>query len=175
MSSSAVFLNKEERSIKKGFDLTFHSAADEALWYGEVKSGIVADDQTADQKSGALLATAASDIASKLDKGAERSRWDSAIADARVTLASGQAASARELLRSDAMAAQAGAMETKNVMVAAVVMHSIGHCSVSTQNIRQVAAKLQQGGRFSSVAVLVAQQHEIESVIEHLREVVTDA
>ncbi|WP_169164139.1 hypothetical protein [Cellulomonas taurus] len=170
MSSSAVFLNKEERSIKKGFDLTFHATADGSVWYGEVKSGVVKGTQLADEKSVDLLKTAAADIADKLGKGAQRSRWDSAVADAVLTLEASQAASAKKLLRNDATEAAAGKLKNKNVLVAAVVMHEIGHCEISGAHVRQAVSSLNSTGRFSSVAVLVAQQHEIETLLDHLRE-----
>ncbi|WP_448061061.1 hypothetical protein [Cellulomonas hominis] len=175
LTNSAVFLNKEERSIKKGFDLTFHSGNEQAVWYGEVKSGVVKSDESADVKSAELLSTAALDIAGKLGKDVRRSRWDSALADVRVTLQSGQATSARALLRNDSVAAESGRLETKNVVVASVVMHAIDHCSVSGDNVRAVAARLRRGGGFSSVAVLAAQQHELESLIGHLKQVAADA
>src|SRR5690554_1107215 len=37
LASGAVFFNKEERSMKKGFDLTFHDDSRQELWYAEVK------------------------------------------------------------------------------------------------------------------------------------------
>ena len=175
MTSSAVFLNKEERSIKKGFDLTFHTAEGGAVWYGEVKSGLVKDPQSADEKSAALLKTAAADVADKLGKGAQRSRWDSAVADAYLTLEGAHAASAKALLRNDATEVAAGSLTTKNVVVAAVVMHEIDHCEISGDTVRKVASALNSAGRFSNVAVLVAQQHEIETLIDHLREVIASA
>lgn len=175
MSSAALFLNKEERSIKKGFDLTFHTNAGGAVWYGEVKSGMVGANQSANAKSAILLQKAASDIADKLGGGAERSRWDSAISDAAHTLEGPDADSVKSLLRSDCLSATGGGLTTKNVVVAAVVMHPIGSSAVGSDAVRASAATVKATGKFTEVAVLVAQQHELESVISYLREVAASA
>lgn len=175
ITSSAVFLNKEERSIKKGFDLTFHSEADSSVWYGEVKSGEVGPEGSADKKSISLMTTAALDIADKLGKGATRSRWDSALADAVFTLEGDQATTAKKLLRSDATAAEAGALAIKNVVIAAVVMHEIDHCELDHESVLAAAGNLNPSGRFTAVSALVAQQHDLEVLISHLREVLVDA
>ncbi|MCD7102071.1 hypothetical protein [Pseudoclavibacter sp. 13-3] len=175
LSSTAVFFNKEERSIKKGFDLTFHGVDGNALWYGEVKSGRVNESQTADEKSADLLKKAASDIADKLGPGAERSRWDSAIIDAGITLQSPQAATAKALLRSDVSSAVAGSDFEKNVVLASTVIHALDHCQLSSEKLIETVRGLKKSSKFSSMCVLSVQQEEIESVISFLREVVTDA
>lgn len=174
LSSSAVFLNKEERSIKKGFDLTFHSADGKGIWYGEVKSGEVGPNQNADQKSATLLKIAANDIADKLGPGAQRSRWDSAIVDAGLTLESSHAKTAKALLRSDVGAATAGDAYTKNVVLGAAVMHELDHCQISQHGVVTAVSGLNTSGRFSSMYVLVIQQQEVEAVISFLREVIAD-
>ena len=175
LSSSAVFFNKEERSIKKGFDLTFHAVDGQAIWYGEVKSGEVNGTQTADEKSASLLQLAARDITEMLGPDAKRSRWDSAIIDAGLTLGSGQARTAKTLLRSDVSAMAAGKNYTKNVVLASAVMHALDHCQVSDAAMLATVAGLNRTNRFSSMCVLAVQQEEIESVISFLREVVADA
>lgn len=175
LSSSAVFFNKEERSIKKGFDLTFHAADGQSIWYGEVKSGEVNERQTADEKSASLLKLAARDLSAMLGPGAERSRWDSAMIDAGLTLESAQAKTAKALLRSDVSFATAGDGYTKNVVLASAVMHALDHCQVSDAELHSTVAGLNIDARFSSMCVLVVQQEEIESIISFLREVVADA
>lgn len=56
--SAAQYLNKEERAIKKGFDLTFYDDHDGGLWCGEVEGGKVSDSQTADSKASDLIGVA---------------------------------------------------------------------------------------------------------------------
>jgi hypothetical protein len=168
--SAAVFFNKEERSIKKGFDLTFRSAVHGDVWYGEVKSGEASGGQTADEKAKDLLETASSDLKGKLGPKATQSHWDSAIVDAGLTLASGQAATMKRLLRSDHQALRAGKAIVKRAVLAATVMHPCDHCRVSEAAATWFAAAARTAERFSEVRVLVVQQPELETVIAQLRE-----
>lgn len=171
LTSSAIFFNKEERHIKKGFDLTFLRVNSDSIWYGEVKSGQVVEPQTADEKARLLLKTAASDLNLKLGAGAQRSRWESALIDAQLTLQSEQAFSARELLRSDVAAISVGEALHKSVVLGAAVMHHMEHCEVSLDSALAVASEIREGGRFSQVRVIVVQQSQIEAIIDFLREV----
>lgn len=171
LTSSAVFLNKEERSIKKGFDLTFFGPDPQTIWYGEVKSGGVSDTQTAEARSDHLLKVAAADIEDKLGDGYRRTRWESALADAWLTLESGQAENARQLLRSDVRALEGGGLLLKNVVLAAAVMHDVDHCVVSIDGVEATVSTIADSNRFDQMRVLVVQQTTIEAVIDYLREV----
>jgi hypothetical protein len=175
LSSSAIYFNKEERSIKKGFDLTFHEGT-KAIWYGEVKSGHVKDNESADDKSSSLLKTAAADVAGKLSQDAQRSRWDAAIYDAGLTLESSQAKTVKALLRSDARVIATGTQIKKNVVLAATVVHSVGHCRVSVEATAVVAEEIVNSKRFDATRILVIQQEELETIMSYLRsEVAADA
>lgn len=171
LTSSAVFFNKEERNIKKGFDLTFLSNDGTTLWYGEVKSGEVNPQQSADEKAARLLQDAARDIAEKLGAGARRSRWDSAMYDTYATLEAGLARTARELLRQDTEPIPEDAHPAKNVVLASAVIHAPHHCEVTEPAVRASVKALSGSGPFSAMCVLVVQQSELESVIRYLREV----
>lgn len=169
LSSSAIYFNKEERSIKKGFDLTFHEGAEKTIWYGEVKSGHVKEEESADDKSSSLLKTAAADVAGKLSSDAQRSRWDAAIYDAGLTLESSQAKTVKALLRSDARQIATGTQIKKNVVLAAAVVHSVGHCRVSGGAVLGVAEEIVNSGRFDATRILVIQQEELETIVSYLR------
>ncbi|WP_010202137.1 hypothetical protein [Salinibacterium sp. PAMC 21357] len=174
LTSAAVFFNKEERSIKKGFDSTFYAAASSAIWYAEVKSGEVRSGQSADEKVASLIGLAASGVEQMLGSGALRSRWDSAIVDAALTLESSEAATVKKLLRSDADSIAQQEEFTKNVILAAAVMHEISHCQVSDSHLSSIVADLDSSGRFSATQLLVVQQEAIESLISILRGMADD-
>jgi hypothetical protein len=55
LTSAALYLNKEDKAVKKGFDGTFHEESVSRLWYGEVKSGEPNLQQTVAEKTSALL------------------------------------------------------------------------------------------------------------------------
>lgn len=170
LTSSAVYFNKEERSIKKGFDLTFLGADESEIWYGEVKSGEVAEGASADEKAAALIDIASSSLVSMLSDSELLSRWDAALIDTRLTLDGGYATSARELLRSDSETVRSGGQVAKRVLLAGAVMHELGHCVISSEGLEQIAQTVESGGEFVDSRVLVIQQDALESVVRHLRE-----
>ncbi|MBN8207091.1 hypothetical protein JF550_14155 [Microbacterium esteraromaticum] len=168
--SSAVYFNKEERSIKKGFDLTFLGADDSEIWYGEVKSGEVTAGDSADEKAAALIDIAASSLVSMLSDRELLSRWDAALIDTRLTLDGGYARSARNLLRSDSETVRSGGHVVKRALLAGAVMHELGHCVVTSAGVEEIVAAVEASGEFVKSRVLVIQQSALEAVIEHLRE-----
>lgn len=171
LTSAAVYFNKEERSIKKGFDLTFLGSSDTTLWYGEVKSGEVSESSSADEKAAALIDIAASSLASMLDDIEHLSRWDAALNDTRLTLEGGYAKTARELLRSDSETVRQGGVIKKRAVLAGAVIHELGHCEVTNEGMKQILESILAGEDFADVRILVVQQDALEAVIEHLREV----
>lgn len=170
LRSSAVYFNKEERSIKKGFDLTFLGAGESEIWYGEVKSGEVSEGGAADEKAAALIDLASSSLVSMLGDGELLSRWDAALIDTRLTLDGGYARSARELLQSDSETVRNGGQVTKRAVLAGAVMHELGHCVITPEGLEQIVRAVEAGGDFVDSRVLVIQQDALESVVRHLRE-----
>lgn len=171
LTSAAVYFNKEERSIKKGFDLTFLGSNESAIWYGEVKSGEVALRSNADEKAAALIDTAAASLASMLDDVSLLSRWDAALIDTGLTLELGLAKTARELLRSDSETVRRGGTVNKRVLLAGAVMHELGHCIVTTAGVDNIVESIASNDQFSESKILVIQQDALEAVIDYLREV----
>lgn len=171
LTSAAVYFNKEERSIKKGFDLTFLSSAVGAIWYGEVKSGGVAEGSTADDKAADLVSLAGTSLSSMLDDVDHLSRWDAALIDTHLTLEGGFAKTARDLLRSDSEAVRKGGTIVKRAVLAGAVMHEMGHCVVSSDATQKIVESIKSTAAFAEAKILVIQQDALEAVIEHLREV----
>lgn len=171
LTSAAVYFNKEERSIKKGFDLTFLGSSDTTFWYGEVKSGEVSASSNADEKAASLIDIAASSLASMLDDADHLSRWEAALTDTRLTLEGGYASTARELLRSDSETIRQGGAIKKRAVLAGAVMHELDHCEVTNEGMEQILDSISTGDDFADVRILVVQQDALEAVIEHLREV----
>ena len=77
------FFNKEERNIKKGFDVVLSSKEDYSIWITEVKSGELHKDKNADGTSCDLLGTAKGDLIDRLNK-ENRALWLNAINDAKI-------------------------------------------------------------------------------------------
>lgn len=77
------FFNKEERSIKKGFDVVLSSKSDYSIWITEVKSGGLHKNKNANETAKDLLGTAKRDLFDRLSK-ENRSLWLNAINDAKI-------------------------------------------------------------------------------------------
>ena len=169
MMVASIYLNKEERSIKKGFDLTFATSDWSAVWYAEVKSGRIGDG-TAEAKVKKLLRTAAKDLTEKLDAANRRSLWDTAILDAGVTLSAPDAKTVKDILRDDAIAVEAGAPWQKHGLVAAALFHPIGSACISHDGLADVVDGLDPDKRFASLRVIAVQKSTLEKVIQFLRD-----
>lgn len=172
--NTSIFFNKEERSIKKGFDLTFTTLSMDELWYGEVKSGALSTQrrdrgvQSASSKLGQLVATAAGDIHGKLTKQRNRSWWDSAMTDAAKVLQTDDAKSIKKLLRAHAGVEAAGDAGF-NVLLGAVVMHESVLDKITLEASIQAAEKVTASQKFHRVKLLIVQQETAELLIEFIR------
>jgi len=83
MESISIFKNKEEQSIKKGFDVVYFDKS--KLWYCEVKSGGDVSKTTADEHNIILLDRAKNQI--KETAICKRSTlWDSVLMDVHLTI-----------------------------------------------------------------------------------------
>lgn len=172
--NTSIFFNKEERSIKKGFDLTFTNLSMDELWYGEVKSGEVSkarpdrETQSASSKLGQLVATAAGDIHGKLTKQRNRSWWDSAMTDAAKVLQTDEAKSIKKLLRAHAGTEAVGDIGF-NVLLGAVVMHESVLDKITLDASIVATKKVTDSQKFQRVKLLVVQQETAELLIEFIR------
>lgn len=139
LAQAAVFFNKEDRSVKKGFDLTFLEDGTSRVWYAEVKSGEPGASETPAGKAVDLLKTAAADLIGKLTSTDRASIWDSAIYDATATLRDPQIITAKQLLSKDSTSATDSAAWDKHAILTAGVFADIAQAKV---NIAAIGASL---------------------------------
>ncbi len=76
------YFNKEESSIRKGFDILYIDTLHNCIRYGEVKSGEKLTNKTVCQSNNGLLYDAESDLKDKLTDSTRTVLWDSAKCDA---------------------------------------------------------------------------------------------
>lgn len=167
--AAAIYFNKEERNVKKGFDLSFLDTSPDSVWYGEVKTGQVSVNQHAESKSHELLMLAARDLHNKLTT-PQRSRWDSAIIDADLTLASAESSTVKKLLRTDALELEKGSPITRRAFLGAVTLHDHDHCRLSDGATLRTADSIKKGGKFDDVRVLAIQYRDAADIVAFLRE-----
>lgn len=167
--SAALFLNKEESSIKKGFDLTFYDDQDGGLWYGEVKAGRVNDSQTADGKVRELVGLAERSLHEMFTSDVRKKRWDAAQLDADATLQSAQAKTVKKLLRVDFKTVNGGRAAKVRALLCGVVMHKLDLSEIDAATGQTLIANVTDRGRFADLRILLIQQSDLEDLVQVLR------
>lgn len=81
----SIFFNKEERSIKKGYDIVYYDTENHKIWYSEVKSGTNDANQHPNYASKTLLKRAYNDISDKF-KEKRDTLWHNAVRDAMLVI-----------------------------------------------------------------------------------------
>lgn len=168
--SAAAFFNKEESNVKKGFDLTFYDSRNGGLWYGEVKSGRVNDDQTADIKMRSLIGIAERGLHRMFTSDVRKKRWDAAVLDADATLQSGQATSVKKLLRTDFKTINDGGRAKVRALLCGVVVRDLILDEVDSETGKTLIQSVKSRGRFEDVRLLLIQQTDLEDIIQVLRD-----
>ncbi|MFP3581556.1 Hachiman antiphage defense system protein HamA [Arthrobacter sp. SIMBA_036] len=173
--SACVYLNKEERNVKKGFDLTFRDHHDGGLWYGEVKSGRVNDAQTADSKVRELINIAENGLHTMFTSDVRKKRWDAAIFDADAALQTDDASSVKKLLRADFMNLKNGSAPKVKALLCAVVMHPFNLNEIDASTGEELIKSVTGRGRFDELRLLLIQQSDLEDLVGVLRESLKEA
>lgn len=88
--SLSVLKNKEERSIKKGFDIIYCHTENNQLWYSEVKSGASATGTENSTDYNKILLNRAKSGIAEMFASQRTSLWESALIDAKLTIEEGQ-------------------------------------------------------------------------------------
>ncbi|GAB3619069.1 hypothetical protein GCM10027417_03290 [Glutamicibacter endophyticus] len=167
--SAALYLNKEERAIKKGFDLTFYDEHDGGLWYGEVKAGKVSVTQTADSKVRDLIGVAERSLHDMFTSDVRKKRWDAALLDADATLQSAQASSVKKLLRTDFKTVNGGGTAKVRALLCGVVMRDLMLDEIDPETGKALIESVKRRERFADLRLLLIQQSDLEDLIEVLR------
>jgi hypothetical protein len=168
LTNFSVFLNKEERSIKKGFDLTFIGGPNASIWYAEVKSTAI-ESGTANSKARSLLSTASSDLGSKLASRDRRSLWDSAQVDAKLALDHAGSQTVRELLQLDSLSAESGTLQRASVVLSAAVVQKFDVDEIQLAELISLLSTLEKHEQFDEVRFIAIQKSTIDRVIEFFR------
>lgn len=169
--SAALYLNKEESAIKKGFDLTFYDDVDGGLWYGEVKSGRVNVTESADSKVRDLVGLAERGLHMMFTSDIRKKRWDAAQLDADATLNSEQAKNVKNLLRADFKTVNCGNVANVRALLCGVVMHQLDLDEISATTGQHLIDSITDRGRFADLRILLIQQTDLEDLVEVLRSI----
>jgi len=151
-----VLFNKEELSIKKGFDLTYVEKDKTSIWYGEVKSGEVSGTDSLESKNKALLNNSKNEILSFLS-GKRSHLWNSVINDVGLTLAAKDRKVVKDLLDNDIKHISDGTDIKKNAVLISVLFHDTNK-KLSTEHIKELVSEIVDASIFSNVILFSIQK-----------------
>lgn len=169
----SILKNKEERSIRKGFDIIYYQQSDSSIWYSEVKSGELTQDLTDSTScSVALLNKAHSGIKDIL--GSKRSSlWESALIDAGLTIdEEGKKLSVKRILANDMKTRRTGGL--KNVFLISVLFNDLADevCQTSIIDHKQ---SIDSEGDFLQTLVIAVQKNTYDAVAQFLKDELASA
>lgn len=167
LKTITILFNKEELSIRKGFDLTYVEIEGGVIWYGEVKSGEISKDNNPDNKNKALLTESKNGIHGFLT-GHRPNLWNSVIIDVGLSLAQNDRKKVKELLDEDiAQICEQGSVK-KNVVLISVLFHDTSN-KISAESIKEHLAEISAEDIFEKVVLFSIQKSTYSRIEEFLR------
>ena len=166
LEPASILFNKEERSMRKGFDLVFLERKDETVWYSEVKSGHPAATDTPSNKCLDLLRTTRTDIADKFTN-APTNAWFSAVVDSNLTVSASIRPTLQRLLNADAPSKRPDDFSAAAILVA--VVYAPPTNNVDYDDISEYFEDAYEDVLFSNLIVLSIQKGTVERVVDFLR------
>ena len=166
LEPASILFNKEERSMRKGFDLIFLEPEHETIWYSEVKSGHAQGTVTPSEKCLYLLKTARADITDKFTN-APINAWFSAVVDANLTVSEYIRPVLQRLLDADARARRPDSFSAAAMLVS--VVYASPASVVDYDEIIEYFDDTYKEELLSNLIVLSIQKETVERVVNFLR------
>lgn len=166
LEPASILFNKEERAMRKGFDLIFLGAEYATVWYSEVKSGQPPATSTPSSKSLNLLKTARADLTERFTN-ASNSAWFSAIVDSNLTVSDNVRPMLQQLLEADATARRIGDFSAAAILVS--VVYASPADEVDYEVISNYFTTAYDDEHFSDLIVVSIQKETVRRVVGFLR------
>lgn len=171
LTSLSILKNKEEKSIKKGFDIIYCHLEDGKLWYSEVKSGrSEAGTETSTDYNKVLLNRAKSGIEAMI---AERrnSLWESALYDVTAMIKENEGRlNLRQLLSNDSPSIDSN--QKKNVILISTLYHNLTD-TIAEESVSEFLNNTITEDIFESIIVVSIQKNTFETVANFLSDELT--
>lgn len=161
----SVLKNKEEGSIKKGFDIIYLDSATQELWYSEVKSGRKRKSHTAEKANNILLARARRGIKEMLNSD-RITLWDSAMSDVALIMEGGKQINTKKLLAKDSPIKQQGVSKDKNVILFSTLYETTAN-PVKIEDLKNYLSALNKTD-FKGVTIFSIQKETYDRVANFL-------
>lgn len=168
LQTVTILFNKEDLSIRKGFDLTYVEVEGGIVWYGEVKSGEVSDGETPDRKNRSLLNDSKNGMTEFLT-GQRPNLWNSVIVDVGLSIAQDDRKKVKELLDADIKQIEVEGAVKKNAILISVLFHDAQN-KVTAESVRDHLAEIVTEDIFAKVILFSIQKTTYSRIEEFLRE-----
>tara|TARA_R110000868_G_scaffold190862_1_gene434709 strand:- start:10258 stop:11091 length:834 start_codon:yes stop_codon:yes gene_type:complete len=162
LETSSPYLNTEERSIRKGFDIVYFNSTDNSVWYSEVKSGHQHKDKSIDQTNGQLLKNARNGLIEMFGS-SYSNRWDNAITNSHAVLHDNKGKKIREILRKE------NPVKTSKdigrcVILVSVLFHDVLSDVLDVDYLQERSTFLKEGDEFKETILLSFQKSSFEKI-----------
>lgn len=168
LTSLSILKNKEERSIKKGFDIIYCHITEKKLWYSEVKSGrseTGKDDSTS--YNTILLDRAKTSISAMIDE-RRNSLWESALIDVSLVIKENNGRlNLKQLLLHDSPVINRN--QRKNVILISSLYHDLND-EIFEDSVSQYLDATRIENIFEDVILVSIQKKTFETVANFLRD-----
>lgn len=166
MTSLSILKNKEERSIKKGFDIIYCKMDLNQLWYAEVKSGRSEDGIYTSSEYNIILLDRAKTSINKMFEAKRNNLWESALLDVSATIKENEGRlNLKQLLSNDAPSKNIS--QRKNVILVSTLYHNLLD-EISENSIDEYKSSTIQEGLFDEVLIISIQKNTFETVVNYL-------
>lgn len=170
-TSLSILKNKEERSIKKGFDIIYCNIEDNKLWYSEVKSGRSEDgSQDSTEYNTVLLNRAKLSIRNMIEE-RRNSLWESALFDVSAMIKENEGRlNLRQLLSNDAPSININ--QRKNVILISTLYHGLTD-EITENSVSDFFTDTITENIFESVIIVSIQKTTYETIANFLSDELT--
>ena len=173
LTSLSILKNKEEKSIKKGFDIIYCHIAENKLWYSEVKSGRSESSSDNSTNYNKVLLKRAKDGVSAMIEEKRESLWESALIDVDLVIkeSEGRLDLAR-LLSNDSP--NMNANQKKNVILISVLYHNPTD-EINENSVLEFLNETILEDIFEDIIIISIQKSAFETVANFLSDEITRA
>lgn len=169
--SLSILKNKEERSIKKGFDIIYCHSESNGLWYSEVKSGASESGANNSTDYNRVLLERAKNGINEMFASKRTSLWESALIDAKLTIEEGQRRiDIRNLLNEDLEEVYLN--DKKNVILISTLYHDLSDL-VEEDSLEAYQQEVENEDLFLDCFILSIQKRTYQAVELFLTEETT--
>lgn len=166
LTSLSILKNKEERSIKKGFDIIYCQLEEDKLWYSEVKSGrSETSKKNSSEYNTELLNRAKKGILEMISE-KRVSLWESALFDVSAMIKENDGRlELKKLLSEDSPPQRTN--QKKNVILISVLYHSL-HDEINEQTVFDYLNSTKSEDVFEDLIIISVQKNTFEKVAKFL-------